>query len=125
MKNSDKLLELIDSFYSHTFVHSDDGGYYELPRLSEEERIVLMRNQSELIDKLSEYWINPYKEPPQLGSRVFAVTDLTPLGKGKFVNDYYFTEHGFVERPEYSDGYGYITLYISFDKIDSAADLVL
>ena len=125
MKNSDKLLELIDSFYGNTYVPSEDGGYHKLLRLSEEERNVLVHNQSKLIDKLSDYWINPYKEPPQLGSRLFAVTDLTPLGKGRFVNDYYFTEHGFVEQLGYDDGYGYITLYVPFDDIDSIVDLVL
>jgi hypothetical protein len=66
MKNSDKLLELINSFYSDIYVPSFDGGYYKLPRLSEEERNVLKYNQSKLIDKLSDYWLDPYKEPHKL-----------------------------------------------------------
>jgi hypothetical protein len=41
---------------------------------------------------------------------------LTEIGKGKFVSDY-FNEHGFVEKLNYTDSYGFIKFYISFDEI--------
>lgn len=122
MKNSDKILELIDSFYSITY---NDDGYYESPKLYKNTYSELKAKHIKLIDSLEKYWVDAYVIPPELGSRVFTIQDLTVIGKGKFVHDHYFTEHGFVSEPHYDDGYGYIKFYANFEEIDFDTEFVL
>jgi hypothetical protein len=49
------------------------------------------------------------EELPLIGSHVLAVEDLSPLGKGVFLSDYWYTKFGFVAELHYDDAYGYIT----------------
>jgi hypothetical protein len=107
MTNSERLLAKIDSFYNK-------GDSYAS----------LKNNHLSWINLLSLVAVDLVLDP-ELGQRVFAVQDLTPLGKGKFISDYYYTEYGFVANMDDEDGYGFITRCISFDDIDKLENFVV
>lgn len=102
MKNSGKLLELINSYYGHKIPYD-----------------FLIDIHSEIIAKYSCMWTNIATNQPKLGTRCFAVQNLSPIGKGTFVGDYYYMDCGFVANKFDNDAYGHITHWISFDAIDN------
>lgn len=84
--------------------------------MSEEEYAKRWQKHESLISRLSE-WVDVTDHTPKHGERVFAIGDFRPIGRGRFVADYYFSEHGFVANEGDTDGYGYITHWISLDDV--------
>jgi hypothetical protein len=100
MKNSEKIKQTIDQTYR-------DGLTYD-QRVQEHDVII---KSLQLID------VNDHL--PIDGQYVFAVLDLSPLGKGIFLGDYFYRQKfGFVALPDDEDGYGFITRWISVSEVD-------
>lgn len=112
MSNSENLLELIQSFYPTTAYNISSKDYLYK---------ILVDNHLRVIDKYKIWW-NDVLTLPANGTRVFAIQDLTSIGRGKFVGDYYYND-GFVANLDDTDPYGYIVYWISFDTIDMCEDL--
>lgn len=62
-----------------------------------------------LIDSIKDELHTVSEQLPSIGSRVLAVEDLSSLGKGTFLSDLWYNEHGFVSDLCYDDAYGYVT----------------
>ncbi|NCQ51737.1 hypothetical protein GW796_07565 [archaeon] len=108
MTNSEYILKKIDSFYS--------------PRNSK-VRIpysLLCANHLTIIELLNDFWIDIKLSKPVDKEFVICIQDLTPIGKGKFVCDYYYEDNNFVANLGDSDSYGYITHWISFENINKS-----
>jgi hypothetical protein len=94
----------IDSFYDKT------AGTYT--------REKLVSNHSELIEELSSVLRDTSEVLPQEGDHVFAVQDLTPIGKCALINSYWFQNGEFVAVKNESGPYGYITKWVSHNYLD-------
>jgi len=62
-----------------------------------------------LIDSIKNELISVNDQMPTVGSHSLCVEDLTPMGKGIFLTDFWYNEYGFVSEPDNEDAYGYIT----------------
>jgi len=102
IQNSERISSLIYSFYS------TGCGYEELKHKHEN-----------LINTYTESWISVVDSVPKDGDQVFAIQDLSTLGKGKFVNSYYYKACGFVAHEFDDDPYGFITHWIAFDTVNT------
>jgi hypothetical protein len=91
----------IDSFYGKTDTHK-----------------TLVSKHSELIEELTSVLRDTSEVLPQEGDHVFAVQDLTPIGKWAFINSYWFQNGEFVAVKNESGPYGYITKWVSHNYLD-------
>lgn len=108
MKNSEKILKTIDSIYDEKLIYD-----------------ILKRKHEELIIKIEQNMVKAYESVPEIGTRCFCIQDLSSIGRGVFLGDFYYDEAGFVANQGDDDAYGYITKWISFEKVDSIYDLVV
>lgn len=110
MKLSEKISKAIDDCYNfRSFNPKDD-------KIMNYE--VLKFKHSKIILALSKYWNDVKDGFPNIGDRVFTITDMRSFGKGVFIGEYFYNAHGFVSEMCYDDAYGFITHWISFDMID-------
>lgn len=101
MTHFENLLNQIDSLYGAKRSYND-----------------LVLGHLFYIKLFSEMWIDVGYQKPQEGQRVLGLEDLTPLGKGQFVSDYYYEGGQFVANPRDCDGYGYITYWIPQETLE-------
>lgn len=113
MSNSEYIIEKIDTFYIKDIPHKSKTpeffDFYEK----------LKANHAGVINSLLPHLIDVNEYLPTIGDRVFAIHDLRSIGKGAFVNDYYYNEYGFVSEMCYDDSYGFITHWVSFETINA------
>jgi hypothetical protein len=108
MKNSTLVLNKIQSFYS--------------PRNS---KIVipyetLFSNHLKVIELLKDFWIDINVNQPKNKEPVLGLEDLTTIGKGKFVDEFFYEKNKFVANLGDCDPYGFITHWISISTIDES-----
>jgi len=71
---------------------------------------VLIQRHAKIISDLLDEWEKVSDRVPKDKQRVFAIQDLSAVGRGKFVGTYYYRENiGFVAYPYADDAYGFIT----------------
>lgn len=81
---------------------------------------IFVKTHADIIDKISNVLHDVNEILPKQKMKVFAVQDLSPLGKGTFINQFWYTpEYGFVANEFDDDAYGYITKWVSFEEVDS------
>jgi hypothetical protein len=110
------ILDVIESFRPEPEYDTETGAYKPKPRMSESEYLEYCAEHENLIDSMLT-WVSCLQGSPNYNQRVFAIQDLTPIGRGKFVGDYYYTKYGFVANELDTDGYGHITHWVSFDEV--------
>lgn len=99
-----ELIELIDSTYGK-FPYS-----------------LLCKKHIAIIEQLSELWIPFSKTKPELNSHVFCIQDLSPYGRGIFIEEDWYNEHGFVSYSDHKDSddtYGHITHWFYKSTLES------
>lgn len=96
MTNSETLKNRIDDTYG---THDEERKPYE------QLKALHLRLIEEMGDKL----IDVNVSLPDIGSEVFCVQDLSSIGKGVFLDCFFYNEHGFVANLTDDDAYGYIT----------------
>lgn len=99
MKYHDQLLKDIDATYPPRYVNNRPENHYE----------VLCAKHKVLIDSIKDELVSVVDELPQICTRVLAVEDLSPLGRGVFLGDYWYNKHGFASDECSDDTYGFIT----------------
>lgn len=57
---------------------------------------------------------------PPIGAKVWAVQDLTPIGRGIFLGQYCVNEHGFVYMHDDDDPHGFITHWVDLDTLNQS-----
>jgi len=81
---------------------------------------VLCSAHKELITTIDSLLIDVSDSIPEDGTWVFAVQDLSSLGKGTFLGEYFYTsEFGFNTDEIADEGYGFITRWVSFETINN------
>lgn len=79
----------------------------------------LCSSHMELINSITG-WVPVTLAVPNIGEQVFAIEDLSSLGKGVFISNYYYVDCGFVANEGDDDAYGYITHWVTFSTIDAS-----
>ena len=115
-KKSDLLEKYIDSGYTPRPRRNMRPGQKGVePELTSQQREVqyqkLKDHHAKAIHLISPL-LTSIKTRPLLGAKVWAVQDLTPIGRGIFLSKYYFNEHGFVHEPDDDDPHGFITHWV-------------
>jgi hypothetical protein len=113
---ADLILGEIDSYSTTPEYDPLTTGYVPKPKLTNAEYAERWQKHESLISRMSE-WVDVIARTPKYGERVFAIHDLRPIGRGRFVADYYFSEYGFVANEGDTDCYGYITHWISVGDV--------
>ena len=101
MKYHDQLLKDIEATYSYLGCITKNT----VPRDYE----LLCAKHKVLIDSIKDELHSVAEERPLVGSHVLGVEDLSSLGKGIFLSDYWYNKHGFVSEECADDAYGYVT----------------
>ena len=76
----------------------------------------LCAKHAAIISELEPLLVPVTSKNPTVGSHVLAVEDLTPIGKGVFIGEFYYTEFGFCANRTDEDPYGYITKWCYIDE---------
>ncbi len=108
MKNSTLVLNKIQSFYSPR--NSNIIIPYE----------TLCGNHLKVIELLKDFWIDIDITKPKNKELVLCIQDLTTIGKGKFVDEFFYEKNKFVANLGDCDPYGFITHWISISTIDQS-----
>jgi hypothetical protein len=80
-------------------------------------------HHAKIITALDGMWISVDVERPPEGAYVFAIQDLTPFGRYKWVGEYFYEHTAFLGNKGDCDPYGHITHYILGDTIDEICDM--
>lgn len=94
-------------------------------RLTDTEYAMLCGSHQKVIDYFGNQWNSVLDSLPTFGAKVFAILDLSSIGRGKFVSDYFYTKHGFVVRDNEDDAYGFISHWIYFTEVDNLSNFML
>jgi len=86
------ILKRLDATYSPVFPYED-----------------LCAAHLKIIKEVEHLLIDVTEELPKIGSHVLAVEDLTSIGRGIFLGDYWYTHAGFCVDGNSDDAYGFIT----------------
>jgi hypothetical protein len=116
MTNSEKLKSYIDSFY--------DWQEFRIKRMSPELHATIVQKHQKLIDALDKYLLDRRVHEPDHNEPCFGVQDLTPIGKWKFINDYWYDQRlgKFVSNIGDNDPYGYVVMWVSCSVIDTLTE---
>lgn len=87
---------------------------------SDQEYAALKQGHAKVLACIGAHLKNVEHFLPPLGAKVWAVQDLRPIGKGVFVGDYFYNEHGFVANIDDDDAYGFVTHWVAWSELDCA-----
>jgi hypothetical protein len=107
--NSQKLKSLINSSYGRRV---GLGG----------SKCDLLCVHANLISLVEPYLIDSNVFEPSIGEEVFGVQDLTHIGRGKFMNEFYYNDCGFCANLGDTDPYP-VRFYVPFTVLDQVDDL--
>lgn len=108
MNNSNLIINKIKSFY--TKKNNKIIIPYE----------TLCDNHLKMINLLKDFWIDVKINKPKNKESVLGLEDLSNIGKGKFVCEFFYERNTFVANLGDCDPYGYITHWISIDKLNKS-----
>jgi hypothetical protein len=106
MKKSERICNIIHSWYNK----SEKLSYTKI-----------VSHHKLLIEKLNvvSSWHHVDQQLPNDEQQVFAVQDLSSIGKNKFIGKFFYQDGAFVARLDESGGYGFITYWISFKELNA------